>query len=487
MAIPYQYHNKIKKSSFDFNPGINPELELSIFIGKPFWIWDKDQHKAEFITKQGNCCFNHIIGLPIKNNKTYPLFEYEKLVYDAVENNQNIWVLKSRGIGLTTFLIRYLAWKILSSSELDDKSIFIISGTREQFANYIKEKLEQLFEKRFSFIKLESKYTELWLKKTWIKVFPTTAVKDLRGYFEASYIFIDESDYFPESVQDELVAAISPYQEKSNCKIIMVSTPNRPDGLMQRIENDPNSKYVKLKLDYTYGLDLIYDRSFIEKKKLEPEFKREYECQYLGRVGNVLSPLQVDQCVQLGGTPDNFGVLLEDIPISQFTLKCVGIDPGFSSSKTAIVMCEHLKDQDKIIVRRSDLIEKGDPNAISDLLFDLHKQYWNVYILIDGSNRAMVNLLKIKFNESLDWDTKDASPESMKVVPVNFSTEHKSLLSHLHMMITKGYLAIPEKHDKLIISLRTAYAKELSLDKEQTSYNDLFDALRLSLKGYHIE
>jgi hypothetical protein len=27
---------------------------------------------------------------------------------------------------------------------------------------------------------------------------------------------------------------------------------------------------------------------------------------------------------------------------------------------------------------------------------------------------------------------------------------------------------------------------DYSLDKEQTSYNDLFDALRLSLKGYNI-
>lgn len=32
----------------------------------------------------------------------------------------------------------------------------------------------------------------------------------------------------------------------------------------------------------------------------------------------------------------------------------------------------------------------------------------------------------------------------------------------------------------------TFYAKELTLDKEQTSYNDLLDALRLSLKGYHM-
>lgn len=99
----------------------------------------------------------------------------------------------------------------------------------------------------------------------------------------------------------------------------------------------------------------------------------------------------------------------------------------------------------------------------------------------------MVNLLKIKFGESLDWVPDDVNPDTMRVLPVNFSTDHKSMLSHLHLMISKGYLAIPEKHDKLIKSLRTAYAKEPTLDKEQTSYNDLLDALRLSLKGYNIE
>jgi hypothetical protein len=35
--------------------------------------------------------------------------------------------------------------------------------------------------------------------------------------------------------------------------------------------------------------------------------------------------------------------------------------------------------------------------------------------------------------------------------------------------------------------LSPAQAKEYSLDKEQTSYNDSLDALRLSLQGYKIE
>jgi hypothetical protein len=54
-------------------------------------------------------------------------------------------------------------------------------------------------------------------------------------------------------------------------------------------------------------------------------------------------------------------------------------------------------------------------------------------------------------------------------------------------MVSKGYLAIPSKYDKLITSLRTAYATEYSLDKEQTSYDDWLDGLRLSLKGYYIK
>jgi hypothetical protein len=50
-------------------------------------------------------------------------------------------------------------------------------------------------------------------------------------------------------------------------------------------------------------------------------------------------------------------------------------------------------------------------------------------------------------------------------------------------MINEGYLAIPEQHEKLIINLRTTLAKEYSLAKEQTSYDDLLGPLRLSLKG----
>lgn len=107
-------------------------------------------------------------------------------------------------------------------------------------------------------MQLESKFTDLWIKNTNIKIFPSRNVKDLRGYTDVSYLFIDEADYFEQSVTTELEHAITRYEEKSNCTTIMISTPNAPGGLFERIELDKNSKYFKLFLDYTYGLGTIY-------------------------------------------------------------------------------------------------------------------------------------------------------------------------------------------------------------------------------------
>jgi hypothetical protein len=460
---PYPFNSQVN------NPLVAESNQLDIFKGKTFLE------------------FNEIIGLPVKNGKEYPIFDYELDVIDKIENHRNIWIKKASGIGMTELILRYLTWKCLVNSDLEYKSIFIVSGTFFHHANELKVRMENLFRKKFPLMQLESKFTDLWIRNTNVKIFPSRNVKDLRGYTDVSYLFIDESDYFEPSVNSELLHAITRYEEKSNCTTIMVSTPNRPDGLFQSIENDKNSKYEKIILDYTVGLGKIYDPLEIEKKKLEPEFPREYECKYLGKIGNVFSPLLIDECIQLAEP-------LKDIPISNFNLHSIGVDFGFgSSSRTAIVMTEHLKtiedNQDKhtIIVRFAEEYDKANPQDIVDICHSLYRKHWNTIFYVDGANRSCVNLAKVAFDESLDWDTKDVSPELMKIIPVNFMTDHKSMLSHLHTMISKKWLAIPKQYEKLITSLRTATATEYSLNKEQTSFNDSLDALRLSLKGYHIE
>lgn len=252
---------------------------LSIFLDTSFWIWDSYLHSVQYEKTNGSCCFNHLLSLPSKNGIPYPLFDFQAIIFDTVERNQNVWIKKARGIGLTTFILRYLAWKILSSSELDYKSIYIVSGNPDKSNEKVDSMLKKLFEKRFPLLRLESKFTDLWLKKTWIKVLEPRDIMDFESC-DTAYLFIDEADFLEHTAQKELEHAASSCAGRSNCRTIMASTPNQPGGLFEKIETDGTSRYVRLQLDYSYGIGTIYDNKFIEKKRLEPEFDREYNIKY---------------------------------------------------------------------------------------------------------------------------------------------------------------------------------------------------------------
>jgi hypothetical protein len=65
-------------------------------LGKPFWIWDKQQHKQEDIKTDGDCCFNHIIGLPQKDANDKRLYDYEQLIFDSLvthNGDKHLWNL----------------------------------------------------------------------------------------------------------------------------------------------------------------------------------------------------------------------------------------------------------------------------------------------------------------------------------------------------------------------------------------------------------
>jgi len=70
----------------------------------------------------------------------------------------------------------------------------------------------------------------------------------------------------------------------------------------------------------------------------EAAVPRKYQGVYLGKVGNIFSSSQVQTCVDLGSEFDT-----DKIPVSFYTLKSGGIDPGFSSSSRGLVTLEHTK------------------------------------------------------------------------------------------------------------------------------------------------
>jgi hypothetical protein len=98
--------------------------------GKPFWIFDKEQHRSLDIDTKGHCCFWHVIGLPQKDSHDMPLLGYQKILYDSLQNYKHIWILKSRGIGVTEFLLRYVAWCCASGELATNSRVCVVTGPR---------------------------------------------------------------------------------------------------------------------------------------------------------------------------------------------------------------------------------------------------------------------------------------------------------------------------------------------------------------------
>ena len=127
--------------------------------------------------------------------------------------------------------------------------------------------------------------------------------------------------------------------------------------------------------------------------------------------------------------------------------------------------------------------DKETSSLIADEMHSLHRQIPHLKWFVDGANRGAVNECKSRYGERLDWEkSEDVSPEDNFVIPVSFGKYHKEMLEHTYHVITKRKIAIPKEFNKLISSLRTAWAEGFDLQKDLTMYDDHCDSLRLLLK-----
>jgi hypothetical protein len=246
--------------------------------GKPFWIWDKQQHKQEDITTDGDCCFNHIIGLPQKDGDDKPLYDYEQIIFDSIvtpKGNKHLWIKKATGLGVSEFMLRFMVWLCLKDNALAGSQMCIVTGPRIDLAIALIDRMKRLFAGK-GLISFDTKETVIELNGVKIEAFPSHHLDAMRGLPNVSFILLDEADFFPPGQQQDARDVSERYIAKSNPYIVMISTPNAPDGLFERIEKESEDTclYKKIFLDYTYGIGKIYTAEEIEKAKQSPSFDR---------------------------------------------------------------------------------------------------------------------------------------------------------------------------------------------------------------------
>lgn len=147
---------------------------------KPFWIWNVEQHKAEDRRTKGDCCFNHIIGLPVKSNIERPLYSYQKIVLDALDKHKHVFIKKSTGLGISELMLRYIAWLCLKDNQMPDSQVCIVTGPRIELAITLIERMKRLFEPKAG-IYFDTKETVIELNGVRIEAYPSHHLDSMRG------------------------------------------------------------------------------------------------------------------------------------------------------------------------------------------------------------------------------------------------------------------------------------------------------------------
>ena len=370
---------------------------------KPFWVWDPKQHKREDIKTKGDCCFNHIIGLPSKDGVEKSIFDYEKLLYDSLLipefynhskhnfKHKHLWVKKATGLGVTEFMLRLMAWLCLRNNDYRNSQMCIVTGPNQDIAIKLIKRMKGLFEHKLG-TTFANKETVLELNGCSIEAYPSNHLDAYRALDNPKFILLDEADFFRKREQEDVRNVSERYIAKSDPFIVMVSTPYAPVGLFDSIEKESDETCIYKRISGLYlWIDKIYTREEIEKAKISPSFEREYNLKYLGKIGNVFHTKDIDAAIEKGHGYNN-------LQPNKMCPHSMGIDPGWGSSPFGIVITQWMDDQ--IHVLYAEEFERPDYNEMLSKIWSLMSEFElskkNGKIYVDGANPSLSSHLNYK-------------------------------------------------------------------------------------------
>ncbi|MDR4491367.1 MAG: hypothetical protein R2685_10780 [Candidatus Nitrosocosmicus sp.] len=512
---------------------IDPEAgAFEFFKNKPFWRWDisREEHSALAKSAFCNCCFNHMIGLPVKpdTNLRYPMFEYERLMFEhfiaSKENPKSIpdpsyyyLVVKATGLGISEFILRIMAWLAVRNREYNKQRFGVISGTTLTEANVLLERFYDLF---YAFPELPIKKTlgKLIVNGVTIQAFPADNVKSMRSYKDFRFLFADEAAFFDKNKQKETRTVLERYHTKSKPFVWLVSTPNNEQDICYQLMTTPEDVrgYKLFEFNYEWGMNIaphyhgawLFTEEDIEEQKKKSDFEREYNLKFSGKKGNLLSDFVLarnivnkDYAAQIGYVPyfDLRG-LINQSKVNQkveYPKNIICIDPAFGtshdSSHTGILYAQ--KRLGKVELVYGDELPSPDYLNFIQSVALLAVKRNTMKILIDGWWSHVIKDIKRQIGEYPNYEELDKvelerqinDPNGMRVCPIYFNQKGDLMTQQVVSLFEQGIFRYMKEQTKIHTALSTAWVTDSKYDKDESGNDDLFDCIRMLTLALGVE
>lgn len=496
---------------------LESHVDLTRFRAKPFWIFDKQEHEqARKTLGKDNCCFNHIIGMPVRDGTEMEMFDYEKEIYDSLQNYDRIWIKKSRGLGVTEFFLRYMAWLCVKDNKMRNSQMAIVVGPNAKLGTDLLTRFRERtgLEKFFTF---DTEKSMVKLNGCTITAYPSNHTETLRSPEAMRFIFLDEADFFAINEIKVVVDAIQGYRAKTSPIVVMVSTPNLPGGFYDQKEKDATFPYhrlylmfergmPKLKMPNEYGttdwlstINLILERhdriklsqmtkpekaifaKELEKAfcansditiyklidivdaALESSFLREYNGQYGYGIGNLFGTQVIDGIIQ------DYELKMQDGE------KILAVDPAYGNadkaSKFGIVGLEQL--DGVAYVRIAMQVERASQVAMVEQVIKIFQDGGYHMCLVDGSQAGIIRDLQTGVEQ---WGLP-----GIPVIAVDFREKLTEMSTVVPRRCREKRVRISPMFPELINQLRAVEINEKGHpDKKKLNF-DMGDSLLMAV------
>jgi hypothetical protein len=462
------------------------------FHNIPFWRWDLPVEEHYSLYRKGRCsCFNCKIKWPTKNNRVYPLFDYQHRYLSALEQHKLVACIKCRASGISEVTLRYMEWLALRNRKLAGSQFLIVSAPAEELSISFIRRIRQHLEPKFG--AFDTKEKMLILNGVRFETMPSHNLLRLRGITNVSFLALEESSFWHKSEEEEILPIILPLRQKNkDIQISLISTPGAIGSLMHQIHLAPESQtgFKKIYIDWKQVVGKLFTYEEIEEaRRTNVAFEREMNLTFGFATSNVFNPINIEAMVKRGTELEQ----IRNGVVPYESIKSLGVDPGFSTSSFAIIMPQ-LTTGGVVEIVYSAEYEDADFNEMLAEIVSIYRTYGVANVYIDSSQPELVKPLKqalgdTHVNDYLEYQrhlkTKHRNPaDYMKVVAVSFREEGREMLAHTRRLLDANVLACSPSWNSVITSMMSAHATEGMLQKKISQHNDILDALMLSCKHF---
>jgi len=340
----------------------------------------------------------------------------------------------------------------------------------------------------------ESREKTLVLNDVRFQTMPSHNLLQLRGITNVSFLTLEESSFWHKSEEEEILPIILPLRQKNeDIKIACISTPGAIGSLMYEIHlaNPSQTPFHKVYIDWRQVVGKLFsDQEIEEAMRTNPAFEREMNLTFGYATSNVFSPINIEAMVKRGTELEQ----KRNGVIPYESIKFLGVDPGYSSSKFGIVMSQLVQPGGIVEIVYAQEIQDADFNEMIAEISSIYRTYGVNNIYIDGSQPELIKPLKtalgdthvddyLEYQHQLEARYRNPAAYS-KVIAVSFKKQAREMLAHTRRLLDAGVLACSQTWQEVITSMMGAHATEGMLEKKISAHNDILDALLLSLKHF---